>query len=219
MADIGTDHARLPVRLVLEGRCGRVIATDASPAALEAAGRTVRAYRLGDSIDLRLGDGLGVLAPGETSTIVVAGIGGLTIVSILAAGIGVARAQRMLVLQPMTHSFSLRRWALENGMGIVEEDLAQEGDRFYQVICLDPSDPSAGFAGATGCPVDIALELGPVLLRHRHALLRPMVLGLLRECQSVLDRMRGTVSRNDPRFLKWIERRDRLEGVLECLSG
>lgn len=216
VADIGTDHAYLPAWLVLRGRCERAIATDVSAAILEGAVRTVASYGLSDRIDLRVGDGLSAIDPGETSSIVVAGVGGLTMTSILSKGIAVARVQRRLVLQPMTHAESVRRWAAGNGMGIVGEDLAREGDRFYQVICLDPSVQSTGPPRGPALDDDIALELGPLLLREGHALLAPMIRGLLRECDVVIDRMRETLRRDDPRLRKWLERRDRLEEVLKC---
>ena len=65
---------------------------------------------------------------------------------------------------------------------------------------------------------DMALELGPLLLREGHALLAPMIRGLLQECDVVIDRMRETLRRDDPRLRKWLERRDRLEEVLKCPS-
>ncbi len=216
VADIGSDHGYLPVWLVLAGRCPRAIATDASAESLETTGRTVRAYGLSAKIDLRLGDGLGVIFPGETSSIVIAGMGGLTIASILARDAEIARRQRLLVLQPMSEQGSLRKWARDNGFAISAEDLAQEGERFYQVICLDPSAPVAGL-GETGIPDEIQMEIGPALLRGPHPLLEPMIRGKIRECDGILVRMRATMPQSDPRVRSWLERKERLEGVLRCL--
>ena len=134
VADIGTDHAYLPVYLVQSGACLGGIAADIRSGPLEAARRTVTEAGLIDVITLRLGDGLAPVEADEVDDIVIAGMGGETIVEILSAADWVKDARLRLVLQPMTRAEELRRWLLTNGFGIQEERLVQDGHRLYPVM-------------------------------------------------------------------------------------
>ena len=84
VADIGADHAYLPIYLVKTGRCARVIATELRSGPFQSALRQVAEHKLESNIDLRLGDGLTVLKPAEAGVLVLAGMGGNTIREILA---------------------------------------------------------------------------------------------------------------------------------------
>ncbi len=134
MADIGTDHAYLPVWLVSRGICPSAIASDLRQGPLEAAERTVKAAGLSEAVALRLGDGLATLRPGEVEDIAIAGMGGETIAAILQAAPWVRDGALRLVLQPMTHAEDLRRWLLENGFIIEEERLIIDGRHLYPVM-------------------------------------------------------------------------------------
>lgn len=134
VADIGTDHAYLPVYLVQAGICSGGIAADIRSGPLDAARRTVTEAGLTDAIVLRLGDGLAPVAADEVDDIVVAGMGGETIVEILSAADWVKDARLRLVLQPMTRAEELRRWLLTNGFVISEERLVRDGHRLYPVM-------------------------------------------------------------------------------------
>lgn len=134
VADIGTDHAYLPVYLVQAGICPGGIAADIRSGPLEAACRTVTEAGLTDVIALRLGDGLSPVVADEADDIVIAGMGGETIVEILSAADWVKDGRLRLVLQPMTRAEELRRWLLTNGFLITEERLVRDGHRLYPVL-------------------------------------------------------------------------------------
>ena len=136
VADIGTDHAYLPVYLVQAGICPGGIATDIRSGPLEAAHRTVTEASLTDVIALRLGDGLSPVAADEADDIVIAGMGGETIVDILSAAAWVKDICLRLVLQPMTRAEELRRWLLTNGFSVSEERLVRDGHRLYPVMTV-----------------------------------------------------------------------------------
>ena len=84
LADVGTDHAYLPVWLTLQGRVASAIASDLRRGPLDRAQETGRRYGVGDRITFRLGNGLAAVAPEECDTIVIAGMGGENIAQILA---------------------------------------------------------------------------------------------------------------------------------------
>ena len=137
VADIGTDHGYLPVYLVQNGVCPSGIAADIGEGPLEAARHTVTEASLTGKIALRLGDGLSPVSPDEVDDIVIAGMGGETIVEILSATDWVKNARLRLVCQPMTRAEELRRWLLANGFRITEERLVCDGHRLYPVLAAD----------------------------------------------------------------------------------
>ena len=121
LADIGTDHAYLPVWLVLEGRVASAIASDLRPGPLQRAKETAKTY--GTEIDCRLCNGLTCITPDEVDTIVIAGMGGETIAAILSAAPWTAMGHHTLLLQPMTRSEALRLFLMEHGYAIKREAL------------------------------------------------------------------------------------------------
>src|SRR5690554_5245123 len=124
VADIGTDHAYLPVYLLQEQICRRAIAADVKEAPLAQAQETVAAFNCHQKIDLRLGDGLDVLKEeDQVDTIVIAGLGGRTIVRILEKGQEKLKNIKRLILQPMNEAGCLRLYLAKNGFAIVTETL------------------------------------------------------------------------------------------------
>ena len=137
LADIGTDHAYLPVYLVERGISPSAIASDIGAGPLEAARRTVVGAALTDRIVCRLGDGLSTVSPDEVEDIAIAGMGGETIVAILDSAPWVRDSRLRLILQPMTHAEDLRRWLLENGFTVREEHLIRDKRHLYPVIAAE----------------------------------------------------------------------------------
>ena len=134
VADVGTDHAFLPVFLIQNGICKNVIASDIGEGPLANAQKTVDEYGLSDRIELRLYNGLNQYRPGETDEIVLCGMGGNLIEEILTAAPWVKRQNVHLVLQPMTHAEDVRRYLCENGFVIDEERCVKDGARVYLLI-------------------------------------------------------------------------------------
>ena len=58
LADVGTDHAYLPIALLLGEKIPGAIATDIHPEPLERGRRTARAFGVEERISFRLCDGL-----------------------------------------------------------------------------------------------------------------------------------------------------------------
>lgn len=134
VADIGTDHALLPVWLLQSGRCPAAIASDIGEGPADAARRTVSEAGLAARIPVRVGDGLSPILPDEVDDVVIAGMGGETIAEILHAAPWVRDVRYRLVLQPMSKPERLRRFLYEGGFAIEEEVVAAEGERLYAVM-------------------------------------------------------------------------------------
>ena len=131
VADIGTDHALLPVALVESGRCESGFACDIGEGPLQSATKTVVAAGLDDKIPRVLYDGIPPQCR-ACDTVVIAGMGGLLISDILARCPVSEHTQ--LLLQPMTKASSLRRWLTENGYGIKREVYVKEGKMRYVIL-------------------------------------------------------------------------------------
>ena len=100
VADIGTDHARIPIYLLQQG-AQRVIATDIREGPLRAAEEALRRRGLLERAELRLCDGASGVRPDEADCVVIAGMGGDTVAGILRASPWLA--DKHLLLQPQTH--------------------------------------------------------------------------------------------------------------------
>ncbi|MEW6064043.1 SAM-dependent methyltransferase [Desulforamulus profundi] len=179
VADIGTDHGYLPVYLILKGISPRAIAADIRRGPLEAARSNVMQYQAAGKIDLRLGNGLQVLAPGEADTIVIAGMGGGTIRDILQTSPEVAAKARRLILQPMADEKDLRLFLLEHGWTIVDETLLLEDGRLYLALVAE--------RGQEDIKDPLILEIGPRLLEKKHPLLGEHIHRLKEKYCRVLD--------------------------------
>lgn len=133
LADVGTDHAYLPVWLTLHGRVTSAIASDLRKGPLERARETGRTYGA-EGVGFRLGDGLASIRPEEADTIVIAGMGGENIAAILAAAPWTAEGRHTLLLQPQTRAEELRRFLMDHGYAIKREALVRDRGTIYPVM-------------------------------------------------------------------------------------
>lgn len=136
LTDVGTDHGYLPVALLQQGRISTAIASDIGAEPLEHARRTAVQYGV-DGMDFRLCAGLSGVAPEETDVIVIAGMGGETIISILQDAPWTADGQHRLLLQPMTKAAALRHWLADNGYTFTDEHLVEDKGRIYPILCVE----------------------------------------------------------------------------------
>ena len=133
-ADIGTDHAYLPVFLIEKGIINNAIAADLRKGPLENAKETAEMHNLTDKIELRLSDGLDNFSEGEVNEIAVAGMGGLLISQFIERTKWLRNSNIHLILQPMTHEEDLRKSLFDNGFVIDNEVVAEDGDKIYIII-------------------------------------------------------------------------------------
>ncbi|QHT60309.1 SAM-dependent methyltransferase [Paenibacillus lycopersici] len=186
-ADIGSDHALLPVYLLQAGRCPSAIAGELNAGPLQAARKQIAEAGLAKAIEARQGNGLGVLQPGEADTVTIAGMGGALMADILETGrqAGKLAGVRELVLQPNVGEEIVRKWLVEHGYVLQSETLLEEDGKMYEVLHAlrdedspegvtneDLYDPS--FLAASlepGQKREWLYRMGPYLLRQRAELL------------------------------------------------
>ncbi len=132
LADVGTDHAYVPVYCILNDICQKAIAMDINEGPLANAEETVNTYGVSSKVELRLSDGLCKLKQDEADTVVIAGMGGLLIKSILEKS--PLKDGTILILQPMLAQKELREYLYSHNISITNEYLAREDDKIYNIF-------------------------------------------------------------------------------------
>ena len=140
VADIGTDHAVLPIHLIRSGLANVAIATDINKKPLGKAAENIDAAALSDYITLRLGDGLSCIEPNEVDTIIIAGMGGELIADILDACPWLRSGSYRLVLQPMTRSERLRKYLRLNRFTPIKEVAGTDAGRHFSIVVASTDD-------------------------------------------------------------------------------
>lgn len=136
IADIGTDHAYIPIKLAQNNKVIHAVACDIKEGPLNIAKKNVEKYDLSNIIELRLGSGLEPLKENEVESVIIAGMGGEMIINILKNE--KSRTFGEFILQPMNYQAELRKWLLKNDFTIISEDLAKEGFKIYNLFKVKP---------------------------------------------------------------------------------
>lgn len=136
LADIGTDHAYLPVWLCRIGRCPCAIAADINPEPLMRGAATIAEAGLCNCVETRLSDGLKNINPDEADDIVIAGMGGELIARIISECSFAKDSSKHFILQPMTKSELLIEWLCKNGYEIIRQDCCVAAKKCYTVLLV-----------------------------------------------------------------------------------
>ncbi len=137
LADVGTDHAYLPINAILLGISDRAIASDVVDGPIERARLHIASYGLSEKIKAVKTDGLRGIDLHTPDDITIFGMGGELIVKIIDEADWVKNPNIRLILQPMTNAHILRAYLLENGFSIIDETLSKDDGRIYQTICTE----------------------------------------------------------------------------------
>lgn len=185
VADIGTDHAYLPIYLIKEGLARRVIAVENRLSTLAGARRSLNLFNQAHKIELRLGDGLEALRREDrVDVVVLAGLGGRTICRLLARSKERWPWFQGLVLQPMQEAPLVRRWLAAHRWRLVRERLVREGDRYYEILSVQqgrqvPADP-------------LMYEVGPCLFQEPDPLLAPFLRQKIHRCRTIIEALENS---------------------------
>ena len=139
LADIGTDHAYVPIALVQRQKIKGAIAMDINEGPLARAQEHIRAARLEEYIQTRLSDGAEALLPNEADSILIAGMGGELISQIIENWEFSKDRSKHFILQPMTKSEELMRWLFANGFSVIKRDCCTAANKCYTVILAEYS--------------------------------------------------------------------------------
>ncbi|MBO5416672.1 MAG: SAM-dependent methyltransferase [Clostridia bacterium] len=145
VADVGTDHAYLPIYLFLQGKIRGAVASDINEGPVQRAKINIRSYGLDKKISVIRTDGLHRIDIFFPDDIFICGMGGELIARIISDAEWTRERRTRLILQPMTHADKLRDYLNREGYTIVGERLVKE-DKIYQIICAEYTGRSENYS-------------------------------------------------------------------------
>ena len=226
VADIGTDHGYLPIYLCQTKKYGKVIATDVNTGPLQKAKANFILTVPDMKPDLRLGDGLDPLKPGEVETVVIAGMGGYLISDILTWDLGKTLTYKRFILQPRNNSGKLRRDLYKLGFRILREDIAFEQNRFCEIITCEPPkevqracEPAeSGFK-----PSEVSFDYPDLLIKGSLRNVRSYLESQLRTENEIMAKIGegtgGSGTEDNPDYQKRVRRAARIRKLLAELDA
>ena len=134
VADIGSDHASLPVHLVRQGISPRAIAADIEQGPLRNAAKAIERAGLQTQIELRQSDGFSRFAIADAGVWVLAGMGGTLMARLLDAAPWLCEPGTVIVAQPMRRANELRGWLIAHGFVIEQERACRDAGRTYLAL-------------------------------------------------------------------------------------
>lgn len=186
VADVGTDHAYIPIWLLKNGICPSAVAMDINRGPILRAEDNIKKFGLESKICTKLSDGLAALNAGEADTAIIAGMGGILINQILKNAKHLYSSVHHYILQPMTAVEETRKFLEENGFLIEDECLAQEGVKLYTVI--------SAVRGSMKIEKEIDYYIGEKLICRRDALLPAYLDGRIYELEKAIFSMQSAQS-------------------------
>ena len=141
VADVGCDHGYLSIHLLQNNIASFVYAGDINKGPLQSAVRNAQKYGIEDKISFYLSDGVRNF-PRDFDTMVCAGMGADTMVSILEAAPWLKDTHYRLILQCQSKTHYLRKYLSDQGWRITEETVLRDGRFLYTVmeVLYQPGD-------------------------------------------------------------------------------
>ena len=156
LADIGCDHAYVPIHAILNGYVEKAIGIDNKKGPLEAAKENISKNNLEDEISLCLSNGIEEIE--NADVVLIAGMGGLLISSILEEGEKNLKCIKRLILAPNTDSIYVRKCINRYGFIIIHEEVVLEKNHFYEIIVCEKGKVNYS---------EMEYKYGPILLKTK----------------------------------------------------
>ena len=203
VADIGTDHAHIPIYLIKNNIISRAYACDINTGPLEKAEENINYYGV-KNIELRLSNGLEKLKTDEADTVIIAGMGGELITDILERGRRFFDTERKFILSPHTKIDEVRKYLLSNGFEITKEDMCIDEGKFYTVMEVKYTENKEMYSEAE-------LLYGKYLIENKH----PVLLRFLKKEEAKYISILSNIGLNEERKT---ELRHRLDIIKETIN-
>lgn len=169
VCDAGCDHGYVSIFLILEKISPKVIAMDIRSGPLARAQEHIRMYGLSDYIETRLSDGVDKLGTDEADTLILAGMGGRLMESILTRGRAKALRMKEIILQPQSELPQFRKFLRKEGFLTCQENMVFEDGKYYPMMRVLPGK---GEPGEENTDTELADLYGGLLLSKKHPVLK-----------------------------------------------
>lgn len=164
LADIGTDHAYLPIALVKEGKIDFAIASDVAAGPLNNAKQDIEQAGLEDKIETRLGSGLETLKTEDRiDTVVIAGMGGKLMTNLLETAYQEGKKYPTLILEANIGEPLVRKWLMDHQYEIVAEQIIEVAGHIYEIIKAEIKRDKLDLS-------EQELAFGPFLLKEKNSI-------------------------------------------------
>ena len=203
VADIGTDHAHIPIYLIKNNIISKAYACDINAGPLEKAKENINYYGV-KNIELRLSNGLEKLKTDEADTVIIAGMGGELITDILERGRRFFDTERKFILSPHTKIDEVGKYLLSNGFEITKEDMCIDEGKFYTVMEVKYTENKEMYSEAE-------LLYGKYLIENKH----PVLLRFLKKEEAKYISILSNIGLNEERKT---ELRHRLDIIKETIN-
>lgn len=206
-ADIGSDHAYLPIYICQQDESAKGIAGELNQGPFDAAKAHVKGYNLNDRIDVIKGNGLTVIGSETVDTVVICGMGGGLIRSILDEGKSYLTYAKRLILQPNIDSHYLREWLVDNQYKIVAEEIMKEDGHIYEIIVADQTEEPYQLSTR-------ACYFGPYLLQELSDVFKEKWQREYDNIMRIIQNMQKAKHVDERKLQQFIERKQWIEEVL-----
>jgi tRNA (adenine22-N1)-methyltransferase len=190
ICDIGTDHGYIPIELISNGICKKVIASDIKTGPLKVCLKNAVKAQVENNIELRIGNGLEVINNEELETIVIAGMGGELIAKILDYEFEKTKIVKSFILQPMNDIDFLRNFLYTKGLDIYDEELCREEEKIYNVIC-------ARYDGIIRIKPILETYIGELLIKKNDPLLKKLLQKKIKSLKKIVSGLEKSKNAND----------------------
>lgn len=209
VADIGSDHAYLPVYLMKQKQIEFGIASEVAKGPLDNAIQEIKAEGLSDRIDTRLADGLLSVQPEDKiDCVTIAGMGGTLIKNILENGKSHLSGNELLILQPNVGEDRLRTWLMNNQYEISDETILREDGHTYEIIVAKKTDKTVKYT-------EQEIKFGPFLLKQHSDVFVEKWENEIERIEMVIDQM--SLAKHDKPVDKINSMKKEIEEIKEVL--
>ena len=204
VADIGTDHAHIPIYLIKNNIIDKAYACDINKGPLEKAKENIENFGASENIVLRLSNGLDKMSSKEVDTIIIAGMGGELIIDILNRGKAFFDKKNTFILSPHTKTDEVRDYLIRKGFKILKEDMCIDEGKFYTVMEGRYTENKLMYSEAE-------LLYGKFLIENKH----PVLLEFLKKEEEKYISILSNIGLNEDRKK---ELRHRLDIIKEIMN-
>ena len=204
VADIGTDHAHIPIYLIENNIIDKAYACDINKGPLEKAKENIANFGVSENIVLRLSNGLDKMSNKEVDTIIIAGMGGELIIDILNRGKVFFDKKNTFIWSPHTKVDEVRDYLIRNGFKIIKEDMCIDEGKFYTVM-------EVRYTENTVMNSEAELLYGKYLIENKH----PVLLRFLKKEEEKYINILSNTGLNEDRKK---ELRHRLDIIKETMN-